>query len=391
MQYDGERRRTRKPRVEVAVNHNGLRDDARVSRHGLPITVAQPLLSAVGFNGAPRIYRGELMHTFSKIVQRVVCTLCTIALTTGLAASAPGSTRVMGLQQQTAVAPSLLGSRSQHWFVDAGAGGLEGALQALDFYSHGITIDAGDSVTWTARGTAHTVSFLAPGQRPPRGPKAGVPAGGHTEDGSAFTSSGLLRPAASYTLSFPKPGVYNYYCLFHQPEMMGKVIVQKGGAPYPHTQAYYDASVVPDIQFDLGQAAKSLALFPFKDQVTFAAGIAPGLYAARPSQSTVLRFLDRFDSGSVHIKVGTTLTWVNESNNEPHTVTLPPAGQPLPHIPPFAPPSGGSSYDGTQLTNSGVMFPGQRYSLKFTKAGTFSYACLFHVEEGMVGTITVIR
>ncbi|MDQ6826552.1 MAG: plastocyanin/azurin family copper-binding protein [Candidatus Eremiobacteraeota bacterium] len=330
------------------------------------------------------------MHTFSKGVPRLAWTLCTIALAIGLAASALGSTRVAELQQQTAVAQSPLGFGSQHWFVDAGAGGLGDALSALDFYSHEITIDAGDSVTWTARGNGHTVSFLAPGQRPPRGPRAGVPAGGHTEDGSAFTSSGGLEPGASYTLSFPKPGIYNYYCLFHQPEMMGKVVVQKAGAPYPHTQAYYYASVVPDIQFDLGQAAKSLAQFPFKEQTTLAAGITPGLYAARPSQSTVLRFLDRFDSSRVYIKVGITLTWVNESNNEPHTVTFPPAGQPLPRIPPFAPRSGGSSYDGTQLTNSGVLLPGQRYSLKFTKAGTFSYACLFHFPEGMTGTITVI-
>ncbi len=173
--------------------------------------------------------------------------------------------------------------------------------------------------------------------------------------------------------------------------MIGDVVVQNSGALYPHTQAYYDASVVPDIQLDLGQAAKSLSQFPFKDQTTLAAGIAPGSYAARPSQSTVLRYLDRFDSSDIHIKLGATITWVNESNNEPHTITFPLAGQPLPRIPPASPRSGGSSYDGTQLTNSGVLPPGQRYSLKFTKAGTFRYGCLFHVPEGMFGTITVVQ
>ncbi|MBC5829205.1 MAG: hypothetical protein GIW98_03305 [Candidatus Eremiobacteraeota bacterium] len=335
------------------------------------------------------------MYKFATSAPRALSTLCAIALLTCLGGRAVSSAPVTGVrssQQQTSQrASSIQSSVSQHWFVDAGAGGLRDALSSLDFYTHEITIDAGDSITWTARGNGHTVSFLAPGQRPPRGPQAGAPAGGHSEDGTTFTSSGALEPGASYTLSFPKPGVYNYYCLFHQPEMTGKVVVQQGGAPYPHTQAYYYASVVPDIQFDLGQAAKSLTQFPFKDQTTLAAGIAPGLYATGPSQSTVLRFLDRFDNDQIRIAVGTTLTWVNESNNEPHTVTFPRAGQPLPQIPPFAPRSGGSSYDGTQLTNSGVLLPGQRYSLKFTKAGRFSYGCLFHVPEGMVGTVTVLQ
>lgn len=57
---------------------------------------------------------------------------------------------------------------------------------------------------------------------------------------------------------------------------------------------------------------------------------------------------------------------------------------------PFSPASGPRSYDGTQPVNSGVLFPGQSFSLTFTKAGTYTYHCLFHDDtEHMVGTIVV--
>jgi plastocyanin len=126
-----------------------------------------------------------------------------------------------------------------------------------------------------------------------------------------------------------------------------------------------------------------------------AAGIAPGLSAGKPSESTVSRFLNSGNtgtlatSGNLTVKAGTTITWVNQSNNAPHTVTLPIAGQPLQPMSPFSPPSGGTTYDGSHLVNSGPFFPGQKFSLKFTKAGTFKYYCLFHDDQGMEGTITV--
>ena len=57
---------------------------------------------------------------------------------------------------------------------------------------------------------------------------------------------------------------------------------------------------------------------------------------------------------------------------------------------PFSPPSGGTTYDGSALVNSGPLMPGQSFSLTFTKAGTYTYHCLFHDDtENMIGTITV--
>jgi plastocyanin len=58
-------------------------------------------------------------------------------------------------------------------------------------------------------------------------------------------------------------------------------------------------------------------------------------------------------------------------------------------------PSGGPTFDGTTDANSGFL-PGTKtgrtakpYLLTFTKAGTFSYICVPHVEMGMAAKITV--
>ncbi len=96
------------------------------------------------------------------------------------------------------------------------------------------------------------------------------------------------------------------------------------------------------------------------------------------------------DDQSVTIPVGTTLTFVNRSNNVPHTVTFPALGQAPPEGPPFQAATGGNTYDGTALVNSGVVPPGGTFKLTFTKPGTYPYYCLFHDdEEGMVASVTV--
>jgi plastocyanin len=207
----------------------------------------------------------------------------------------------------------------------------------------------------------------------------------------------LLR-GQTYTLTFPKPGTYTYYCLFHPPEMSGQVIVQPAGTPYPHTQGYYTGQGFAAGNNDLSGAQASIALFPYADGgTTLAAGIAPGMATGSPSRSSVWRFLDAKNLwSSVTIPANTTITWVNQSNNEPHTVTFPVAGQPLPPDEnPGSPPSGGPAYDGSTLTNSGpfgtaIGLPTNSYSLKFTKRGTFVYYCLFHDDYGMIGTVKVI-
>jgi len=183
--------------------------------------------------------------------------------------------------------------------------------------------------------------------------------------------------------------------------MESTVIVQKAGARYPHDALYYRYIADSEKWHDLAAAERSVSHFPFKPGgTTLAAGIDPGLVRYPPLDSTVLRYVDTRDilkvatSGNLTIKVGTVVTWVNETSNEPHTLTLNVAGKKkLPRIPPDPPVNfnrhGVTRYDGSKIVNSGTFLGGTRVRLMFTKTGKFYYGCLYHDNSGMDGTITV--
>jgi len=330
--------------------------------------------------------RGRSVFPFAMLVVAIVAGLAACSGTTGSLSS-----------QNVAAPPALVpsgrsgdSSTGQTWFVTAGANLSNQAFQALNFFDNTITIDQGDSVTWTIGGNQHTITFF--GKRTQPFMPITKRYGGDTYDGSIYTSSGIMFPGQQYTLKFTKPGTYAYQCLFHGPEMAGVIVVQNKGAVYPHTQAYYDRQAAISERHELDLAVGSLDEFPFTHGgTTLAVGIAPGLASGPPSTGTVLRFLDSdVLNDKVTIPVGTTLTWMNESNNEPHTVTVPKPGHtPPPGKNPFAPPSGGNTYDGSQLVHSGPLFPGQGFSLTFLVKGTFTYYCLVHDDLGMIGTVVV--
>lgn len=286
-------------------------------------------------------------------------------------------------------------SGPQSWYVQAGGSDQNQALQALQFYPASITIDAGDSVTWKyPAGEPHTVTFLGPKSAPPppNDPSVPAPAGGTSYDGSTYTSSGFILGGKTYTLSFPKAGTYTYYCLIHG-EMVGKVVVQPAGTPYPQTVGAILTQSASSASADLKSANDVVAQFPYTPGGPhIAVGMAPGLGTPPLTNASVVRFLDgnSLTATSVTIAAGTTVTWTSLDTNLPHTVTFPVAGQALPTMAPFSPPAGSSTYDGSTLTNSGPLFGGQSYSLTFTKPGTYTYYCLFHDDtENMVGTVVV--
>ncbi|MDA8335990.1 MAG: plastocyanin/azurin family copper-binding protein, partial [Peptococcaceae bacterium] len=128
------------------------------------------------------------------------------------------------------------------WQVAAGASSPRMALQGLGFYPGVITVDAGDSVTWTIQsGEPHMIDFLNGPPPPPSGwpgptTAASTYGGAWPQDTSVL--SPMLFQGQSYTMTFPVAGVYLYQCLMH-PGMYGVVVVQAAGTPYPHDQAYY--------------------------------------------------------------------------------------------------------------------------------------------------------
>ena len=290
--------------------------------------------------------------------------------------------------------PSPTPAGPERFAVTAGSANSTQAYQALTFYPSAITIDAGDSITWTVTtDEPHTISFPLPGATPiaPTDPSAQAPAGGTTFDGTVFDSSGFLLGGKTYTLTFPKPGTYAYYSVPQYPIAQGTVVVQAAGTAYPLTQSAIASSAGGAISADLASAMSSVATVPYVvGSNSIAAGISPATSGG--ASSTVMRFLagpTETDNLTTTIPAGTTLTFKNLSNNVPHSVTIPAAGGSLPSGPPFQPATGGTTYDGTQLVGSGPIGPGGTFAVTFTTAGTYTYACLFHAGEGMNGTIVV--
>ena len=84
---------------------------------------------------------------------------------------------------------------------------------------------------------------------------------------------------------------------------------------------------------------------------------------AQSNQQTVSIRDFSFEPAQLSVEPGTTVTWTNEGN-EPHTVTA-----------------------DNGLFDSGVLYPGDSYSVRFDGMGTVSYYCTLH--PSLTGGITV--
>jgi plastocyanin len=100
---------------------------------------------------------------------------------------------------------------------------------------------------------------------------------------------------------------------------------------------------------------------------------------------------------NVHVRVGDTVVWANDTINEIHGVTFL-AGQALPPLPDWyeSGPSGNpSSYDGSSFLNSGPLYAADAgrnhsFAVTFTKAGTFAYVDVGDAFLGMRGSVIVM-
>ncbi len=124
------------------------------------------------------------------------------------------------------------GTTTWNLFADAStestpqAGGGTGYLELLEFTPAQIEIAPGDTISWTAD-KIHTVTFVPEGMDPeelfPSEDAVFVPIAGSTFDGTAPVSSGVFNisldpavpPLTEYSLTFPEPGVYPFFCALH--------------------------------------------------------------------------------------------------------------------------------------------------------------------------------
>ena len=285
-------------------------------------------------------------------------------------------------------------SATTHWNITVGAQNSDMAVQVSTYFSREITIDAGDSITWTsATAEPHTVTFLATGQAAPQDPFT-PPAGSSSYSGSGFFNSGPLLGAAApgfaqqYTLTFTQPGTYTYVCLFH-PFMTGTVHVQAAGAAYPESQSAYDRSSKQLEQKLLaqGDALRGTALGISKSDPTHAA-VAAGV---GNGTATVMRFLP----GRLVVPVGGTVTWTNRDPMEPHTVTFGPEPQgpnaDFTSVGLDGPAHATISHLDQQVSSGGFggMISSPIFKVTFSAPGKYPYICMLHDMMGMVGTIIV--
>lgn len=295
---------------------------------------------------------------------------------------------------QAAVAATTIG-------VKAGTG--EPGFTVNQFGPTVVYVQPGDSVKFTFPwAEPHSVTFGIPAGDP------SVLVGGANPnwDGTGFISSGLIAGSAtstdSYSVTFPKKGSFDYFCILH-PLMTGTVVVQTSDLGTPDNQLSVDGRAAA--QFASSTAAlKAVAAGMAAKPVAVAANPSGGRkYTLAVSSATDVPQGDvqQFFPATVNIGVNDTIEWVSGVQT-PHTVSIgnpgavaalipPGGGEAILDIAASVPPGG--KFDGTGIVNSGVIgvgYPkGTKFELTFTKAGSYQYYCLLHLDQAMAATVNV--
>lgn len=99
----------------------------------------------------------------------------------------------------------------------------------------------------------------------------------------------------------------------------------------------------------------------------------------------------RYYPSTITVHVGDSIIWTQNDAHEAHTVTILAPGQSVSAADKYtAVKKGGNVVNGPGFYNSGLLWQGMTYELTFTKPGTYSYRCLLHDDEGMLGTVKVL-
>jgi len=281
------------------------------------------------------------------------------------------------------------GKSARTWTVQVGSESSDQAIQGMAFLPENIYVNAGDKVTWRANSAEiHTVTFLAEGQSlestqpfDPAVPENVNQVGGKEYDGHSYYNSGVMTNVSNsgfeqvkkYTLGFPNEGDFTYYCLVHGMAMKGTVHVRAAGTDYPYRQSQYDHQAEKQERAILRDGHRQWdAARDQADKHTVIAGTDNGT-------SMVMRFVHQ----KIEVRVGESVTFVNNGMGAPHTVTF--GTEPANF---FAPLGDATQFSGGDL-NSGIMPPGSSFTVTFTKAGEFDYICALHDFMGMKGTVEV--
>jgi plastocyanin len=309
-----------------------------------------------------------------------------------------------------------------HFLVQAGQAGL-GNAEALIFAPQVLNVHQGDTVTWWVNGF-HNVRFpgegglaafvLVPGvdevDIPQVNPLVAFPTvdnggsfpGGELNSGlPAGVPGGPTDAGGTFTLVIDaEPGTYNYLCDVH-PGMAGIInVVADDVAVASPVEVNAQAKQEIDATLALGSEA-------VQAEAEAAAGITTAgddgvAHVQTGSTGTGRTTVNRYLGFTTVIQAGQTVTWTLPADSpDPHTVTWPPLrGQDIAPIPQDAGPpilSFGPGFtpnvpENSEVTagaafNSGLLLPGQSFSLSFPEAGAYPFVCNIH--PGMEGVVVV--
>jgi plastocyanin len=259
------------------------------------------------------------------------------------------------------------------------------------FLPSNLTINEGDTINWTnPYAEPHTVSFNA-GRPAPTDPMVQV--GGRTPnfDGTDQISSGFMRRGASYEVTFTKAGAYQLICLIHAGQVVDVSVVSPG--LHVPTQAQIEAQAKAQLDAAMPVGDRLLASIPPPTRTTRPDGTTAWTIPDAPAESikggsvAIMAFVP----SRLPIGVGDTVTWL-DTIAVPHTITFTAGGPPRAPTQVVRPPNG--LYDGSSYVNSGQLgnAPGRAgtsFTLTFTKAGTYPFICILHVDQGMAGVVEV--
>jgi plastocyanin len=297
-------------------------------------------------------------------------------------------------------------------FFDVGNGPV---VDSEAFFPNTLRVHRGDSISWQFV-PVHTVHFALKGpdlvvqqdidgkQTPIINPIITNPS---ANDGDKITDNletGLLGdpsgPTSITLVADLAPGTYTYICDVHI-GMIGTLVVADDSTkiPTPDEAAQEGkaeaATVEANARLSYVKANDSAITQTKKGSDTLE--VSAGLTAGTGS-------INRYFPAVGIIQEGQTVKWTIASGLTPHSITFPlPDDGNIPQalVPitdkknklylaagPTVLPSGqsGDSFTGDQ--GSGLLGPGQTFSIKFPKAGVYRYFCAVH--PGQIGTIIVM-
>jgi len=296
----------------------------------------------------------------------------------------------------------------QAFTIQAGAYG-PGNIEVLAFAPQSLQVHRGDTVTWSINGF-HNVRFanepvdliIVPevdGQPQPQiNPAVAFPTiqSGATYSGGE-ANSGLPGPDVPPVLTLTidmEPGTYSYLCDVH-PGMLGVIVVEPDETAIVSPA---DTALQASNEFNGSVQATYATLLEVEaasmegDATQVSAGVGG------TGRATINQFLPF----TTTISAGESVTWTNPSDSvEPHLVGWPPVrgqdvapmevegGPPILAMGPtlaMTVPTDSTITPG-QAFNSGIILPGQSYTLTFAEPGIYSYTCNIH--PGMNGTVVV--